>query len=286
MNPPHSNHSPAPSGDAMALAIERAATIMTASTHCIALTGAGISAESGIPTYRGKDGLWTKNGEPPMNQYQQFAADPSGWWNQLKERRENPDELATALRGATPNDGHYGLAELERMGVLRHTITQNIDGLHRLAGSEHLTEIHGNTQRLRCTECNSRRPFDEIPEELPPHCDKCGGLVKTDTVMFGEPIPRDALRSCIEQASRADCMLLVGTTAVVTPAADFAWDVLTRGHPLIEINLDPTVLSDRCEVAIHAPAGEIVSRVVDAIRRQRAEQAERAPDSERNDVRA
>jgi len=286
MNSSLSNHRPGAANDPMDLAIERAALIVAASTHCIALTGAGISAESGIPTYRGKDGLWTKHGEPPMNQYQQFAADPAGWWQQLKERRENPDELAAALREATPNDGHFALVELERMGVLRHTITQNIDGLHGLAGSQHLTEIHGNTQRLRCTECHTRRPFDEVPEELPPRCDACGGLVKTDTVMFGEPIPRDALLSCAEQASQADCLLLVGTTAVVTPAADFAWDVLSRGHPLIEINLDPTVISDRCEVAIHAPAGEVVSRIVDAVRRRRAERTENALDGERNDVQA
>ncbi len=256
--------------DATESAIEHVAEILLASNYCIALTGAGISAESGIPTYRGKDGLWTKHGEPPMNQYQQFAADPTAWWERLRERRDNPDELAAALREATPNDGHFALVELERMGILRHTITQNIDGLHRLAGSKQLTEIHGNIQLLRCTECFSRRPFEEVPEELPPRCEQCGGLIKTDTVMFGEPIPRDALLSCMEQASKADCMLLVGTTAVVTPAADFAWEVLSRGHPLIEINLDPTVISDRCQVAIHAPAGEIVSRVVDSVRRRHA----------------
>ncbi|MEE9277193.1 MAG: NAD-dependent protein deacylase [Dehalococcoidia bacterium] len=253
--------------DPHADAIARAAEILLRSRYCIALTGAGISAESGIPTFRGKDGLWTKQGEPPLNQYQQFQRDPATWWRGVKQRRENPDELAAALREAVPNDGHFAMSELERIGVLKHTITQNVDGLHRLAGSEQLTEIHGNTRMLRCTECNSRHPFEEVPEILPPRCDHCGGMVKTDTVMFGEPIPRDALLACMEEAKRADCMLLVGTTAVVSPAADFAWEVRSGGNPLIEVNLDPTVISDHCEVAIHAQAGEIMPRIVDLVKR-------------------
>ena len=108
-----------------------------------------------------------------------------------------------------------------------------------------------------------------MPEALPPRCDHCDGLVKTDTVMFGEPIPFDALRSCQKQSERADCMLLVGTTAVVSPAADFAWQVRSRGYPLIEVNLDPTVISDYCAVAIHAPAGEVMSRLRDRVKRGR-----------------
>ena len=246
---------------------ERAATILLGAKYAIALTGAGISAESGIPTFRGKEGLWTKHGEPPLNQYQDFMTDPATWWERVVERRKNPDELSASLQEATPNDGHFAMAELERAGVLKHTITQNVDNLHRLAGSEAITEIHGNSQWLRCLQCNTRSPFDEIPEERPPRCDQCGGLVKTDTVMFGEPIPRDALQSCILEASRADCMVLVGTTALVSPAADFAWEVKSRGNPLIEVNLDPTVISDRCDVAIHGRAGEIMSRIADKVKR-------------------
>ena len=249
-------------------AVEEIAEILTSARYCIALTGAGISAESGIPTFRGKDGLWTKHGEPPLNQYQQFWNDPAAWWRSVKRRRENPDELSAALREALPNDAHFAMATLEQLGVLRHTITQNVDNLHRLAGLRELTEIHGNSHFLRCIDCNARTPFDEVPEALPPACAACGGLLKTDTVMFGEPIPRDALRSCLDQAERADCMLLVGTTAVVSPAADFAWEVRSRGHPLIEINLDPTIITRYCQVAIHDRAGEILPRVVEAVRRR------------------
>ena len=250
--------------------IERAARILLDARYAIALTGAGISAESGIPTFRGKDGLWTKHGEPPLNQFEQFANDPAAWWHDLRRRRENPDEMTRAIANAAPNDGHFAVAELERIGVLRNLITQNIDGLHRVAGTQAITEIHGNRGSLRCLDCNSRRPFDETPEQVPPRCDHCGGLVKTDTVMFGEAIPRDALDSCRREADRADCMLLVGTTAVVSPAADFAWQVRNAGHPLIEVNLDPTVISEHCEVAIHAQAGEIMSRIVDRVKRERA----------------
>ena len=136
--------------------------------------------------------------------------------------------------------------------------------MHRLAGSTALTEIHGNTHLLHCLVCLHRVPFDELPEALPPRCDHCGGTMKTDGVMFGELISQDTLQSYIREADRADCMLLVGTTAVVSPAADFAWDVLSGVHPLIEVNLDPTIITTRCRVAIHGKAGEIVPRIVAA----------------------
>ena len=255
--------------DALRPQIERAADLLDGAEHCIALTGAGISAESGIPTFRGKDGLWTKHGEPPMNQYEQFATDPTEWWRRLAERQRNPDELSAALQDAAPNDAHFALAALERHGVLKHTITQNVDGLHRLAGSQRLTEIHGSRGLLRCVECNARTAFEEIPEALPPRCAACDGLLKTDSVMFGEPIPLDALERCREESERADCMLLVGTTAVVSPAADFAWRVASRGFPLLEVNLDPTVITSACAVAIHAQAGEVMPRIVATMRSRR-----------------
>ncbi len=248
-------------------AIRRAARLLADSRYCIALTGAGISAESGIPTFRGKDGLWTKHGEPPLNQYEQFAADPSAWWERVAEYRRNPDELAATIAKAQPNDAHYAMADLERIGVLKHVITQNVDGLHRAAGTERLTEIHGCTTLLRCLSCNTRSPFGEIPERFPPSCDRCGGIVKTDTVMFGEPIPADCLERCYAESSCADCVILVGTTAVVSPAADFAFAVGQRGHPMIEVNLDPTVITNYCAIAIHNRAGELMSRITAEVKR-------------------
>ena len=250
--------------------IERAASLLSQSHYCIALTGAGISAESGIPTFRGKDGLWTKHGEPPLNQYEQFSNDPAEWWRGVARRRANPDELTATIANAQPNDAHFAMAELERIGVLKHIITQNVDGLHRAAGTQGLTEIHGCTTLLRCISCNDRSPFDEIPELFPPTCDKCGGIVKTDTVMFGEPIPPDCLQRCYEEASKADCVILVGTTAVVSPAADFAFAVGQRGHPMIEVNLDPTIISQYCAVAIHDKAGELMSRILAQVKQLQA----------------
>ena len=268
--PNRSPTQPASPDKVLEAALAQAVELLQRARYCIALAGAGISAESGIPTYRGKDGLWTKAGEPPLNQYQRFLADPNDYWETQRQRRENPDELFATLREAVPNDGHFGLAELERLGILQHTITQNIDNLHRLAGSERLTEIHGNSHHTRCLACNARAPFDEIPSALPPRCEDCGGLLKSDTVMFGEPIPRDRLAACFHEAEQADCLLLVGTTAVVTPAADFAWDIYRRGHPLIEINPEPTVISDHCTVTIRAPAGEALPRIVDQLKRSAA----------------
>ena len=263
-------HEPPPPANLSATAVEKidqAAQILLRARYAIALTGAGISAESGIPTFRGKDGLWTKHGEPPLNQFDQFSADPAAWWRDLRRRRENPDEMTRAIAAAAPNDGHFAVAELEHIGVLKHVITQNVDGLHRVAGTQAITEIHGNRGFLRCLDCGSRHPFQEVPEDLPPRCDQCGGLVKTDTVMFGEAIPRDALQACARESDRADCMLLVGTTAVVSPAADFAWQIRSSGYPLVEVNLDPTVISADCDVAIHAPAGEVMSRILDRVKR-------------------
>ena len=260
---------PAPiDADPLTELVEQASEILARARYCIALTGAGISAESGIPTFRGKDGLWTRNGEPPLNQYQRFLADPAAWWETMRERRQSPDELTATLQEAVPNDGHFSLAELERLGVLRHTITQNIDNLHRLAGSRRLTEIHGNRSFLRCVDCNARSALDDLSEGAIPRCDACGGLLKSDTVMFGEPIPRDALASCMSEAEQADCMLLVGTTAVVTPAADFAWEIYQRGHPLIEVNPEPTVITDHCAVSMRSAAGEALPRIVDFLKRR------------------
>ncbi|HWO93754.1 MAG TPA: Sir2 family NAD-dependent protein deacetylase, partial [Dehalococcoidia bacterium] len=183
----------------------RAAGIIRRARYSIALVGAGMSRESGIPTFRGDDGLWTRYGEPDMMGYQRFVEDPKGWW----ERRNAPDprmqELAVALESARPNPGHYAMAEMERLGYLKHIITQNVDNLHHEAGSLSVTEIHGNRHKLRCLSCGQRFWLTEFTfTELPPRCPHCGGLIKSDTVMFGEPIPSDALQTCFAESEKAD----------------------------------------------------------------------------------
>jgi NAD-dependent deacetylase len=251
-------------------AIEEAAALLARARHVVALAGAGMSKESGIPTYRGEGGLWTRQGEPPRNMYQQFLQDPGDWWRQ--RLNEPPNEMAVALENARPNPGHLALVELETLGVLKHLISQNVDNLHRRAGHASLTEIHGNRQWLRCMMCGRRWPRLEFPvdvEALPPRCPEvdCDGIVKSDTVMFGEPIPPDALARCARETCQADCFVTVGTSAVVYPAAQYPQDAARRGVPIIEVNPEQTPLTDLATIVVRLPSGEALPRIVRAVRR-------------------
>jgi NAD-dependent deacetylase len=246
--------------------LDRAARALASARYAIALVGAGISVESGIPPFRGAGGLWTKRGEPPMDGYRRFIADPAAGWREMLARRGGDDEFSRALSDAAPNEAHFALARLEALGVLRHTITQNIDNLHFIAGSEAVTEIHGNRTKVRCIDCGGRWRFDEIElGEIPPVCRHCGGVLKSDTVMFGEPIPQAALAECQAQVELADCMLIAGTSATVTPAAWFPQMVLERGGTLIEVNMEPTPLSDLAAASLRGPAGEVLPLLVERV---------------------
>jgi len=247
--------------------LETAARLVVDSKHVVALVGAGHSVESGIPPFRGPGGLWTKYGEPDMLGYERFTRDPKKWWEEMSDSSGPMRELIDALAQAKPNPGHYALADLERMGQLQHIITQNIDNLHQEAGSKAITEIHGSRVKLRCIGCNTRWPVAGFTiEELPPKCPECGGMVKSDTVLFGEPIPRDALEECIRQSSMCTCMLLVGTSGVVYPAAGFPQDVKMAGGKLIEINPNETALTPLCDIILRAPAGTSLPMLVERVR--------------------
>ena len=233
---------------------DEAAQAILAARHVVALVGAGLSAESGVPTFRGPEGLWTKHGEPDLRDYDRFRQDPKQLWEMRISRAGQFQEMVDALNNAIPNEGHFALTNLEQMGRLQHIITQNIDNLHQMAGTQNITEIHGNRTKLRCIECSARWPLEEFAmDELPPHCPECGGIVKGDTVMFGEPIPRDALDECIAQSRMCDCMLLVGTSAVVYPAAGFPVDVKRSGGLLIEVNPNETPLTEMSDIVLRAP---------------------------------
>ena len=253
-------------------AIERAAQILGASQYVVALSGAGMSAESGIPTYRGPGGLWTRIGEPDPRSYDAFIADPKAWWERtlgLRESDEQPErvEFRHAIETAEPNPGHYALADLEAIGLLKHTITQNVDGLHREAGSRSLSEIHGNRTLLRCMDCSLRLPRSEFSfDELPPRCAECGGIVKSDGVMFGEPIPRDVLERCFQETDRCDCMLILGTSATVYPAAGFPLQARQRGAYLIEVNVNPTPFTESADVSLRGPTGEMLPELAARVR--------------------
>jgi len=253
--------------DELRQAIDHAAAILLDAKYVVGLTGAGMSVESGIPPFRGPGGLWTKFGEPPMDGYQRFLADPKADWERRLRREGYARELYETLEKAEPNPGHYALAELENMGILKSLITQNVDNLHGRAGSKNLMEIHGNMFLIRCIKCHSRYPRDEISlEVLPPPCPKCGGILKTDGVMFGEPIPFDVLQRCQEESSRADCMLVAGTSATVYPAAGFPQEVRRKGGSLVEVNLYESSLTPMCRVSLRGETGEVLPRIVDSIK--------------------
>jgi NAD-dependent deacetylase len=254
--------------------IERAAAALLAARSVVALTGAGLSVESGIPPFRGPGGLWTKYGEPPLDGYQRFLRDPAAAWRE----RLHPSEswargLTETLGRAKPNAGHRALAALEETGVLAALITQNVDDLHRQAGSKRLLEIHGNYALLRCLDCHTRYEPAAIPVDeakLPPVCPACGGLVKGDTVQFGEPIPPDELRECYAAVARSDCMLVIGTTATVYPAAEFPFEVLRRGGQVIEVNPYESELTSAASLSLAGPGGTVLPRLVHHVERRRA----------------
>jgi NAD-dependent deacetylase len=254
---------------ALAEEIARAARLVAQASSVVALTGAGLSVESGIPPFRGPGGLWTKYGEPPLDGYQRFLRDPKkAWQDRLSPREPWAQALAETLGSAKPNAGHRALTELEALGRCDAVITQNIDDLHRQSGSRCLIEIHGNHKLLRCLGCVARFSAGELeidPERLPPRCPRCGGIVKTDTVNFGEPIPADVLRRCHQVVEQADCMLVVGTSATVYPAAEFPLEVLRRGGSLIEVNPEPSELSELALLSLRGPAGAVLSRLVERV---------------------
>ncbi len=260
-------HAAAPTLDAaLAGRISRAAALVADAGSVVALTGAGLSVESGIPPFRGPGGLWTQHGEPPLDGYQRFVRDPRAAW----QERLSPSEgwalaLHETLSRARPNPGHFAFAELEKLGRLDALITQNIDDLHRQAGSRNLLEIHGNHRMLRCIGCMRRFAEGELsidPEDLPPHCPDCRGIVKGDTVHFGEPIPPDVLRGCYEAVERADCMLVAGTSATVFPAAEFPLELLRRGGSVIEINPYESELTPLATLSLRGPGGAVLTRLV------------------------
>jgi NAD-dependent deacetylase len=244
-------------------AIEEAARRIHRARYVVAMTGAGMSVESGIPPFRGPGGLWTKHGEPPMNGYELFLADPRKAWEERLNPKGPMRELWETLQSAQPNAGHRALADLEKQGILRCLITQNVDNLHGLAGSRNVAEIHGNYTLVRCIQCGSRAPRESVSlEVLPPRCAPCGGILKSDTVSFGEPIPPDVLQRCHEVSRQCDCMIVAGTSATVYPAAQFPLSVRESGGVLIEVNPYESELTSLCEVSLRAPAGEVLPRLM------------------------
>ncbi len=255
--------------------VARAASDLHNSRYAIALTGAGISTESGISDFRGPSGLWTRNPEAERRAYrgyQRFLADPKSWW---KESLEGRGPGLGNLWEAKPNAGHLALARLEQMGYVKCIITQNIDALHEKAGSKRVLEYHGNFMKLRCTACGSRffrEQFDieKLRQEdaLPPRCPNCKGVLKSDTVSFGEPIPADVAFESADEAEKCDVMVVCGTSAVVHPFATLPSIARQRsGVVIIEINDEPTPLTREgvSDYLIRGKTGIVLPAIVEAI---------------------
>ncbi len=239
--------------------LDQTADIIIKGKFNIALTGAGISVESGIPDFRSKGGLWTKYDPSEYATIEAFKRDPEKVWKMIKEM----DDL---LEKAKPNKAHIGLADLEKMGLLHGIITQNVDNLHQEAGSSNVIEYHGTSKTLSCLWCGRRYKKEEKRGEYPPKCG-CGRILKPDIVFFGEPIPQDAMAQSFQMASKADVLLVIGTSAVVSPANTIPSIAKQNGAKIIEINKESTWLTDSVtDIFLQGSAGKIISELVDIIK--------------------
>lgn len=217
----------------------------------VVLTGAGVSSESGVPTFRGKDGLWRNFRAEELATPEAFARNPRIVWEWYAWRMS----LIAPLK---PNPVHQAIAELEEKIPDFLLVTQNIDGLHRMAGSRRLVELHGSIWGRRCIECGFRIETREVPVILPPRCESCRGIMRPDVVWFGEEIPMKTLSLALEAVNACDVMIVAGTSGVVQPAASFAIMAGNHGAFVLEVNLERTPLSDVANVVLLGRAGEIV----------------------------
>ena len=219
------------------------------------LTGAGISADSGVPTFRGADGLWRNYRAEDLATSEAFARDPRLVWEWYNWRRE-------LIAVKNPNAAHHALVELERRVERFWLITQNVDGLHPAAGSRKLSEIHGNIWKVRCTQCRQVHTNREVPIPILPLCPACGGLLRPHIVWFGESLDPDDLDRSVAAVGSCEVLLIIGTSGVVHPAASFASLAKQAGAFVAEINVDPTPNSQVVDVAIRGRAAEIVPELL------------------------
>ena len=229
------------------------------STRVAALTGAGVSQESGLRTFRdAQTGLWAQYKPEDLASPEAFRRDPKLIWDWYAWRRE-------AVKGVRPNAGHYALAEMEKHISDFTLITQNVDGLHRMAGNEHVLELHGNIQRVRCAECYTYAEIWEDDSEQVPHCAVCSGLLRPDVVWFGEALPRDQLEAAVMAARTCDVFFSIGTSGVVQPAASLAHAARNKGAVVVEINAEPTPLTPKVDYFFQGKSGEILPQLVKAV---------------------
>ncbi len=241
-----------------------AAKLLKESKKVVVLTGAGISVESGIPDFRGPDGLWKRFSPEKVGTITSFLSNPEEWWKMAQE-------LAPVLFNAEPNPGHIALAELEKMGKVEAIITQNIDGLHQKAGSKNVVEVHGNVRNASCVQCKKKHGIEYVISEVGkgnfvPRCTDCNGIVKVDVVMFGEMLPEEAISEAYRLAQECDLLLVVGSSLVVYPVAALPGMALNRGAKTVIINMEKTGYTKYADYHIYGKAGEILPQIVEALK--------------------
>ena len=229
--------------------------------HLVAFTGAGISVDAGIPAFRGGQGLWEKYDPMEYAHILSFQRDPGKVWNMLRE-------MAHVIFAASPSPAHKALGELERLGFLRAVITQNVDGLHQLAGNSDVIEYHGNHRRLVCSYCSKKIPFTENMVHIFPYptCQQCGGPMKPDVVFFGEQIPLVEAARANEEARNCKILLIIGTSGVVYPAAELPFTAHACGAKVVEINVSSTPFtSSISDYFLEGKASDILPRILEYI---------------------
>lgn len=240
--------------------IEQAAALIASSKYVIALTGAGISTSSGIPDFRSPgSGLWEKVNPMLVASSFSFRLQPQAFYEWARP-------LARKLLEAEPNPAHRALAELEEMGVLKAVITQNIDNLHQKAGSKRVLELHGNMRQATCLKCrkvvSTQGMIERFLEEGEvPNC-QCGGLLKPNVVLIGEPLPRWVLLEAWGEAERCDLMLVVGSSLEIAPASEIPFVALRCGAKSIVVNYQPTPLDSQADVVIHEDVAEVLPQII------------------------
>lgn len=234
-------------------------SLLRGTNKLVALTGAGVSQESGLRTFRdAQTELWAQYKPEDLASPQAFRRDPKLIWDWYAWRRE-------AIKGVRPNSGHYALVDIEKHIPEFTLVTQNVDGLHRMAGSKNVLELHGNIQRIRCSECYTFAETWGDDTESVPQCSICSGLLRPDVVWFGEALPRDQLEVAVEAARTCDIFFSIGTSGVVQPAASLAYAARNRGAVLVEINAEPTSLTSKATYAFHGKSGEILPELVKTV---------------------
>lgn len=257
-----------PFDEADAEPVARAAALLAVADRVTVLTGAGISTESGIPDYRGPNGVWTTNpASMRLVQIDAYLADPQVRRDAWQERMHH------AAWTATPSPGHLALVELERTGKLRALITQNIDGLHQAAGSssDAVLELHGTIFLARCLECGHETPMQQQLDrvragELDPPCEVCGGIQRSATVAFGQSLDSQVLRRAVETAGQCDLFMAIGTSLLVEPAASLCRVAIGAGARCVIVNGEPTPFDDEADVVVRGVIGEALPAIVAAAR--------------------